>query len=63
MKHLLLRTSPKGQPFVGTCQLCGLTGLPMRAMEDECENLAGASEGDALEAALNPSVLSPEVES
>jgi hypothetical protein len=36
--HLLERTSPKGEDFIGTCQLCGKTGLRANAIFKFCEN-------------------------
>lgn len=47
-RHSMERTSPKGQAFVGTCSLCGRTGLTLENMTDECENQRGLSEDDAL---------------
>jgi hypothetical protein len=45
--HLIDRTSPKGegQKFIGTCRLCGMTGL---------------TTSDALKECLNPSSLTPD---
>ena len=48
MKHHVERTSPKGQPFVGTCRLCGMSGLKMSAAHEDCENVRGLSAEDAL---------------
>lgn len=50
MKHAIERTSPKGpgQPFIGTCRLCGLTGLKASAALEDCENVRGLSQEDAL---------------
>jgi hypothetical protein len=38
--HVVERTSPKGagQMFIGTCRLCGETGLPASAALLECKN-------------------------
>jgi hypothetical protein len=40
MKHpLVRRTSPKGQPFLGTCATCGKTDIPFEAVSvEECKN-------------------------
>ena len=46
--HAIERTSPMGQKFLGTCMRCGRTNLPMRAVTEECENIAGMSDDDAL---------------
>jgi hypothetical protein len=43
MKHHVERTSPKGpgSPFIGTCRLCGKTGLRASAALEDCENVRG----------------------
>lgn len=46
--HCLERTSPKGGPFIGTCRLCGQTGLMMADMNEWCPNSANKSQEDAL---------------
>lgn len=46
--HSLNRTSPKGGPFVGTCALCGKTGLTLDAMREECENPRGLTQAEAI---------------
>ena len=46
--HSIYRTSPKGEPFIGTCSLCGKTGLRILDMNNECENIRGLSEDRAL---------------
>ena len=53
--HSLVRTSPtgKGQKFIGTCSLCGETGLTFADMATECENQRGLTQGDALLEAIN----------
>jgi hypothetical protein len=50
MKHHLVRTSPKGpgQDFIGTCTLCGRQNLTWDAIKQDCENVRGLSQGDAL---------------
>jgi len=56
MRHPLVnRTSPKGQPFVGTCAACGKTGLTFKAMnEDDCPNQRGLTNEQALIEAVTP---------
>jgi hypothetical protein len=48
--HNIERTSPKGpgQKFVGTCTLCGKTGLTFANSREYCENVRGLSEDEAL---------------
>jgi uncharacterized OB-fold protein len=46
--HALVRTSPKGQRFIGRCIKCGASDLPMSAACDECPNPKGMSQDDAL---------------
>lgn len=53
--HSLERTSAKGQPFVGTCTLCGTRGLTVKAMSEECENVRGLSQSEALVEAISKS--------
>lgn len=50
MTHSLERTSPKGpgQKFVGTCRLCGQTGLTLASMIEECPNQRGLSQDEVL---------------
>ena len=48
MKHSIERTSPKGEKFVGTCSLCGRQGLTILQSQDDCENLRGLTEDQAL---------------
>jgi hypothetical protein len=36
--HALMRTSPKGGPFVGTCMKCGTENIPLSAARQECQN-------------------------
>lgn len=50
--HSIDRTSPKGEPFVGTCFQCGKTGLKMEDALKPCENIAGLTEEEALIMAL-----------
>lgn len=46
--HIVERTSPKGGPFIGTCALCGATGLTPRDALEECRNPGGLTEEQAL---------------
>lgn len=34
--HILIRTSPKGGPFIGYCTKCGAQNLPVFAMGKAC---------------------------
>lgn len=54
MKHAIERTSPKGpgQSFIGTCRLCGVTGLKASAALEDCENVRGLSSEQALVEAI-----------
>jgi hypothetical protein len=45
--HSTSRTSPFGEDYIGTCFLCGKTGLSVDNME-ECENPKGLAQGEAL---------------
>ena len=49
MLHVIERTSPKGpgQKFIGTCRLCGKTGLTF-ADREPCPNPRGLTEEQAL---------------
>lgn len=38
MAHALERTSPKGEPFVGTCLKCGIQNLTPRQLFDDCDS-------------------------
>lgn len=46
--HALERTSPKGQPFIGTCRLCGQAGLTSKDVMKPCENVRGLSQEEAV---------------
>lgn len=59
MKHHVERTSPKGQQFIGTCRLCGLTGLTSSGALQDCENVRGLSEDEA----MVESILAPKPQS
>lgn len=56
MKHHVERTSPKGpgMPFIGTCRLCGMTGLKASAALEDCENVRGLSVEAALVEIISP---------
>lgn len=54
--HSLERTNPKGVPFIGTCVLCGRTGLTKSDMNTECENIRGLSSDDAVLEAISGEV-------
>ena len=40
MKHCLVRTNPKGVPFVGKCIACGMEGITLDKSEG-CSNPKG----------------------
>jgi hypothetical protein len=48
--HSIHRTSPTGpgQKFVGTCSLCGRTGLTFANMGEPCWNQRGLTQDEAL---------------
>lgn len=48
MTHALVRTSPKGEVFLGTCTQCGTQNLPRRAALETCPNQRGLSQDEAL---------------
>jgi hypothetical protein len=51
--HAVNRTSPKGQPFIGTCMKCGKTGLTLAdSMREECENPSRMTDDESLVAAI-----------
>lgn len=57
--HLLVnRTSPKGQPFVGTCAACGKAGLTFATVNEDCENQRGMTPEQALLEAVNGDFVS-----
>lgn len=61
MKHHVERTSPKGpgMPFIGTCRLCGMTGLKAAAALDDCENVRGLSVEEAMIETITGDASSP----
>lgn len=46
--HAIMRTSPKGEAFVGTCRLCGQDNLKMEDARKECSNVRGLTQEEAL---------------
>lgn len=50
--HAIERTSPKGEPFRGTCYQCGKTDLPMSAALMYCENVARLTEDESIDLAI-----------
>jgi hypothetical protein len=55
--HAIERTSPKGpgQPFIGTCWQCGMTGLKASDALKECENPANLTQDESVLRAIDPS--------
>lgn len=52
MRHVLDRTSPKGEKFQGTCRLCGATNISIYGANSECPNPRGLSPDDAMREAV-----------
>lgn len=50
--HSIERTSPKGQPFIGTCVLCGTPNLTTGDALKACPNQRGLTEDEALVQAI-----------
>lgn len=48
MNHFVMRTSPFGGEFWGTCRLCGQENLPAEAALEECPNPRGLGVAEAL---------------
>jgi hypothetical protein len=48
MTHAIERTSPKSEPFVGYCTLCGKVGQPMAAALQPCPNPRGVTQDEAV---------------
>lgn len=47
--HALVRTSPKGGPFIGRCMKCGKEDLTPRDMQTEaCANPSGMTQEQTL---------------
>ena len=40
-RHVVRRTSPKGEQFLGVCTMCGTEGLTIRDANTECPNPLG----------------------
>lgn len=56
MTHVIDRTSPLGQAFLGTCRLCGMPNLKNTDVFKECQNPRGVSSDEALlDAIINES--------
>jgi hypothetical protein len=51
--HVLERTSPMGDKFIGTCTLCGKEGLTIAQANQICANPQHVSSNDALIQAIN----------
>ena len=51
--HSAIRTSPKGEQFIGECLLCGKKGLTAAQVMSKCENIEGKTEGEALILAIS----------
>lgn len=52
--HVLERTSPFGEPFIGKCVLCGAKNLTMNQSNDHCDNPCGIPAEVALAEAVSP---------
>lgn len=46
--HALVRTSPTGTKFRGTCLKCGLQGLTISQSTSFCENITDITDKEAL---------------
>ena len=46
--HAVVRTSPKGTPFVGRCIQCGRRNLTIDNSTSYCDNIVGLTEDEAL---------------
>ena len=55
-RHHIHRTSPKGkgQPFIGTCYLCGTPNLRAEDALKPCPNQRGLTADEALLEAIDP---------
>ena len=53
LSHLIIRTSPKGGPFLGTCKYCGQQNLKIEDANKECPK--GKSTQQALIEAIDDS--------
>ena len=52
--HAVVRTSPKGGPFLGRCIQCGKKNLPPSAALEPCENTRGISQDQSLLEVIEP---------
>lgn len=57
MSHAVIRTSPKGGPFIGQCSKCGQGGLRMSAALEDCPADTLVSDEKALLDILNADEL------
>jgi hypothetical protein len=53
-KHSIVRTSPKGGPFLGTCTQCGADNLTMSDALRACPNPAGRTKTQSLLDVISP---------
>jgi len=58
MPHAIIRTSPKGQEFIGVCTKCGTENLRANQANERCENVRGVTQGQALMEILDKEKLS-----
>jgi len=53
--HAVHRTSPMGEPFVGTCSKCGKRGITLsQSAQEECPNVCGTTPEQDLVEAIDP---------
>lgn len=52
LTHVLERTSPKGEAFIGRCRLCGKENLSMKDALADCPNPKRISSAEALTMAI-----------
>lgn len=55
--HVLERTSPKGEQFIGKCSLCGKEGLTAQQANEPCPNPGNVSRDEALLNTIIPGKL------
>lgn len=55
--HALVRTSPKGGPFIGRCMKCGKADLAGGWLTDPCVNPSGMTDTAALLSLLDSAEL------
>jgi hypothetical protein len=46
--HVVERTSPKGEKFIGICRACGTAGLTLADAQQECPNQRGLTQDEAV---------------